>query len=235
MSDVLDLKGLLEGRISLVEDRLEETQERVYGLTLATVTSLDDPKFIGRVQVSFPWLTAKIDSAWAKIATPWAGSMRGTYLLPEIGDECVVVFQHGDLRYPYILGFLWDDTDRPPEITPRLEKRELRSKSGHKVVFDDFPALGNLTLESAQGHKVVLDDTTGAMQVSITDSSHLLGIVIDTAKGKISISAAAGNIELSTGAGQISLKAPSIDITSTGQLSLKGSKVTITGGMVTIN
>lgn len=235
MSDVLDLRGLLEGRVSLIEDELDETQERVYGLTLAKVTSLDDPKFIGRIQVTFPWLTEQIDSAWAKLATPWAGSMRGTYLLPEVGDECVVAFQHGDLRHPYILGFLWDDTDRPPEITPHLEKRELRSKSGHKVVFDDFPALGNLTLQSAQGHQVTLDDTAGAMKVSITDSSHALSITIDTAKAKITISAAAGNIELSTGAGQISVKAPSIDITSAGQLNLKGARVAINGAMVTIN
>ena len=235
MSNELDLKGLLEGRLSLVEDQLEESQERVYGVTLARVTDLDDPKFLGRVQVTFPWLTAKIDSAWAKIATAWAGGSRGTYLLPEVGDEVVVAFQHGDLRHPYILGFLWDDTDRPPEFTPRLERRELRSKTGHRVVFDDFPALGNLTLQSAQGHQVGLDDTTGAMKISVTDSAHNLSIVLDTTKGKITVSASVGNIELSTSAGQIRLRAPNIDITSSGQLSLKGGSVVVNGTTVRIN
>lgn len=236
MSDELDLMGLLEGRVNLIEDDLGETQERVYGVTLGTVTSIDDPTFIGRVQVSFPWLTSKVDSAWAKIATAWAGGSRGTYLLPEVGDQVVVAFQHGDLRYPYILGFVWDDTDRPPELTPRLEKRELRSKTGHKVVFDDFPGLGNLTLESAEGHQVVLDDTAGAMQISLTDSSQNLSIVIDTVKGQISITATAGNIRLSTEAGQISLSAPSIDVSADGLLNLKGGGgVVINGATVKIN
>jgi uncharacterized protein involved in type VI secretion and phage assembly len=236
MSTDLDLKGLLEGRVGIVENELDASQERVYGVTLARVTSLDDPKFLGRVQVEFPWLTSKIDSAWARIATAWAGGTRGTYLLPEKGDEVVCAFRHGDLRHPYILGFLWDDTDRPPVASPRLEKRELRSKSGHGVVFDDFPGMCNLTLESQGGHEVVLDDTLGAMQISVKDSSHTMSIVIDTVQKKISISVKTGQIELSTTAGQISLSAPVIDIHAKGQLNLQGdAAVNVNGKIVRIN
>ena len=122
----LDLRGLLEGRVKSVEEEVEGTRRRVYGVTLAKVTSLMDPKFLGRVQVSFPWLSGTVDSAWARIATAWAGGSRGTYLLPEVGDEVVVAFRHGDLKFPYIIGFLWSDTDRPPEASPLLERRQAQ-------------------------------------------------------------------------------------------------------------
>jgi uncharacterized protein involved in type VI secretion and phage assembly len=236
MPQDLDLIGLLTGRVKLLESDAETVQQRVYGVTLAEVTDLDDPKGLGRVKVKFPWLSQRVDSAWARIATAWAGGSRGTYLLPEVGDEVVVAFRHGDLKHPYILGFLWSESDRPPEPTPRLERRELRSKSGHRVVFDDLAANEALTLQSQGGHKFKLDDGSASPHISIQDSTGSLSIVIDSQSGKISISSQTGQVEVSAPAGAISLSAPSIDVHATGVLSLKGdSSVVINGGMVKIN
>jgi uncharacterized protein involved in type VI secretion and phage assembly len=236
MTQELDLRGLLEGRVKSLENEAENTRERVHGVTLGKVTSLLDPKGLGRVKVQLPWLSNQVDSGWARIATAWAGGSRGTYLLPEVGDEVVVGFRHGDLKHPYILGFLWSDTERPPEFSPLLQRRELKSKSGHKIVFDDFIGLQALTLKSQGGHQIKLDDTIGGMKVSITDSSQNLSVVIDTSGGKISISSTVGRIELSAAAGQISLDATSIDIHAKGALSLKGDgTVSINGGIVRIN
>jgi len=236
MSQELDLRGLLEGRVKSVEEEVEGTRTRVHGLTLGTVTSVIDPKALGRVKVSLPWLSGSVNSAWARIATAWAGGSRGTYLLPEVGDEVVVAFLHGDLKHPYIVGFVWNDTDRPPEVTPLLERRELKSKSGHKVVFDDLTAVWSLTLHSQGGHTVKLDDTAGAMKISISDSSQNLSIELDSVTGKIMIKSAIGDIVLSAPLGQISLKAPSIDIHADGALSLKGdASVSMTGKTVRIN
>jgi len=236
MSQELDLLGLLHGRVGTLEDEVDNTRERVYGVTLAQVTSLDDLKGLGRVQVSFPWLSSSVNSAWARIATAWAGGSRGTYLLPEVGDEVVVAFRHGDLRHPYILGFVWSDTDRPPEFTPELQRRELRSKTGHRIVFDDFTGLESLTFESQGGHEIVLDDTAGAMKISITDSSDTLSIVLDTITGKISITTDVGQISLSAPAGQISLDAAAINVHATGMLTLKGdASVVVNGASVKIN
>jgi len=236
MSQELDLLGLLHGMVGTLEDEVDNTRERVYGVTLAQVTSLDDLKGLGRVQVSFPWLSSSVNSAWARIATAWAGGSRGTYLLPEVGDEVVVAFRHGDLRHPYILGFVWSDTDRPPEFTPELQRRELRSKTGHRIVFDDFTGLESLTFESQGGHEIVLDDTAGAMKISITDSSDTLSIVLDTITGKISITTDVGQISLSAPAGQISLDAAAINVHATGMLTLKGdASVVVNGASVKIN
>lgn len=236
MTQELDLRGLLEGRVKGLENEAENTHQRVYGVTLAKVTSLRDPKGLGRVQVQFPWLSSQVDSAWARIATAWAGGSRGTYLLPDVGDEVVVAFQHGDLKHPYILGFLWSDTQIPPEPSPLLERRELKSKTGHKIVFDDFVGRQGLTLMSQGGHQIKLDDTLGGMQITISDSSQNLSLVIDTSGSKISITSKAGRIELNATAGQISLDATRIDIHATGALSLKGDgSVSVNGATVRIN
>ena len=53
-------------------------------------------------------------SAFARIALPMAGSGRGFYYLPEVDDEVLVVFEHGDIRTPIIIGVLWNGTRRPP-------------------------------------------------------------------------------------------------------------------------
>ena len=39
----------------------------------------------------------------------------GFYFRPEIGDEVIVAFEHGDVRFPYIIGSVWNGKDRPPE------------------------------------------------------------------------------------------------------------------------
>jgi hypothetical protein len=38
----------------------------------------------------------------------------GQAILPEVDDEVLVAFAHGDARAPYALGFLWNAKDAPP-------------------------------------------------------------------------------------------------------------------------
>ena len=52
---------------------------------------------------------------WARIATLMAGKERGTYFIPEVGDEVLVAFEHGDIHYPYIIGSLWNGKEKPFE------------------------------------------------------------------------------------------------------------------------
>ena len=39
----------------------------------------------------------------------------GFYFRPEIEDEVIVAFEHGDVRFPYIIGSVWNGKDQPPE------------------------------------------------------------------------------------------------------------------------
>lgn len=236
MTQELDLRALLRGRLRTLDRDAEDKRDSVYGVTLGEVTNVDDPKGLGRVQVKLPWLSCQVDSAWAPVVSPWAGAGRGAQLLPEVGDEALVAFRHGDTKNPYVLGFLWSETAPPPNPNHWFGRSELLSRTGHRVVFDDLEGGERLTLESGGGHRIVLDDTAGGMQVSVTDSSGKLSLVIDTSAGKISISSKAAGIEVNAGAGQISLNAGAVDIHATGALSLKADGgVEINGKVVRIN
>ena len=90
---------------------------RYFAAVSGIVTENRDPDGQGRVKVKFPWLQAAdpdSESAFARIALPMAGSGRGFFYLPEVGDEVLVVFEHGDIRTPIIIGVLWDGLTLPP-------------------------------------------------------------------------------------------------------------------------
>ena len=36
-----------------------------------------------------------------------AGRNRGTWFVPEAGDEVLVAFEHGDVKEPYVIDALW--------------------------------------------------------------------------------------------------------------------------------
>ncbi len=47
------------------------------------------------------------------MATLFAGKDRGSWFMPDVGDEVLVSFEHGDPSRPYVLGGLWNGTDSP--------------------------------------------------------------------------------------------------------------------------
>ena len=110
----------------------------------------------------------------------------------ENDDEVLVAFQHGDFAHPYIVGFLWNGNDKPPESDPK--KRLLVTPGNHRLLFDD----GNpkkIELTAASGYQLLLDDqqvqvTVGASKVTIRESSITLegGLrKLSLAEGKVQI------------------------------------------------
>jgi uncharacterized protein involved in type VI secretion and phage assembly len=202
--------------------------ERVYGVVIGIVTNNDDPDGLGRVKVRFPWLSDTDESWWARIAAPMAGNGRGALFTPEVDDEVLVAFQHGDVRFPYVLGALWNGKDAPPESKPldgdgKVVKRVIKSRSGHVIR---------------------LDDTDGDEKIEIIDQSGKNRIVIDTGKNTITIQADS-DILLQAAQGKVAIEAQSIELTSTakdiklessGNLDLKASaQSNLKGSVVNIN
>lgn len=131
---------------------------KINGVVIGTVKSLDDPQQLGRIEVYFPWLSDTNKSHWARVATLMAGSGRGSWFMPEKDDEVLVAFEQGDTRFPYIVGFLWNGQDKPPRTDPH--KRLIRSVNGHEIeIYDPDPVAGDrgyIRLKDAQGNQIEL-------------------------------------------------------------------------------
>lgn len=96
----------------------EELNSRIYGVVICIVTDNNDPDRLGRVRVKYPWIhdsDSDYESYWARIVTPMAGKGVGNWSIPEVDDEVLCVFEHGDIRFPYILGYLYNGKESPPD------------------------------------------------------------------------------------------------------------------------
>jgi uncharacterized protein involved in type VI secretion and phage assembly len=123
----------------LPETEAESRAGRIYGVVVGVVTNNQDPEKMGRVKLRFPWLNETDESNWARVATMMAGKDRGTWFLPEVDDEVLVAFGHGDVRFPYVVGSLWNGVDTPPRDNDdgKNSERVIVDKSGsNKIEID---------------------------------------------------------------------------------------------------
>ncbi|MGV0025320.1 phage baseplate assembly protein V [Phormidesmis priestleyi] len=180
--------------LEVLADTSQQTN-RIHGAVVGIVTNNQDPDGMGRVKVKFPWLSNQDESHWARITSLMAGNDRGLYFLPEVDDEVLVIFEQGDLRFPYIIGSLWNGKDKPP-TTNENGKNNVRM------------------IKSRSGHVIRLNDEDGKEMIEIIDKTQKNKIVIDTSQDTIAITTNK-DISLSAPQGAIKLEAKEIQLKST--------------------
>lgn len=211
------MAGVMFEMGSLGLDVPEPDDRRINGVCTAMVLSNIDSTGEGRVQLMIPWLPGYLP--WARVSVPMAGMARGTYFIPQMGDEVLVAFCQGDVREPYVIGSLWNTLDRPPALLPTdpVNKRLIRTPLGHEISFDEM--LGTVTISSSSFDSVTLSPT---------------GIDISTIGGTVSISLTkTGDLTISA-LKSITLDAPMISIggTKTLDVSVKGKTgIALDGGL----
>jgi uncharacterized protein involved in type VI secretion and phage assembly len=208
----------------------ESRNSRINGVVIGIVTNNNDPQGMGRVRVRFPWRGDDDESYWARVATLMAGNDRGTFFLPEVDDEVLVAFDHGDINHPYVIGALWNGVDTPPETNANGKNniRTIKSRSGHEIIFDDNHEQKSEKLEihTNAGHTILLDDSAGAERIEIKDKTDNNKITIDSVQNSITIESAT----------QLKIKANVVEIEGTTSLTLKSNAaLTIQGLPVKIN
>ena len=107
-------------------------------MVVGIVTDNADPENLGRVKVKYPWLAADAVSSWARLAAPGAGKDYGIAWLPQVDDEVLVAFAHGDVGEPYVLGGLWNGIDKPPTANVKFDAGKvshavMKSRKGHEI------------------------------------------------------------------------------------------------------
>jgi phage baseplate assembly protein V len=143
------------------------------GVYPAIVVDNVDPANSGRVKVRLPQVLVAGEGrheVWARIATLMAGANRGTWVIPDVGDEVVVAFEQGNLDHPYVLGGLWNRDNPPPETMDVSNNKKLvRSRNGVQITLDDQSGRESIIIETPGGQKLTLEDGPGA--VVLTDSN----------------------------------------------------------------
>ena len=182
------------------------------GPIIGIVMENQDTEKLGRVKVRFPRLSPDDVGHWARVATLMAGPERGTFFLPQVDDEVLVAFEHGDVTRPYILGALWNGKDKPPETSADIK-----------------------LIKSTSGHIIRLDDTSGSEKIEIIDNSGNNSIVIDT-NGKTITIKSAQDISIEAAEGTIKLSAKNISLSSTAdtKIEAKGGLTVESSGTTTI-
>jgi uncharacterized protein involved in type VI secretion and phage assembly len=204
-------------------DAERESDGFLTGLAVGQVTDNKDPQNLARVRVRLPWHIDGETSYWARPAMPMAGGGRGTYFLPEVGDEVLVAAENGDPSHLYVLGMLWNGQQKPPADNSdgANNARLIQSRSGHVVRFNDDASAPEIEVKLADGQRVLLDGS---------------GITIDDAhQNSVTLKASPGEIEISA-AQQLTLKAPTVSIEATASMTVKSSgTLTLSGSVVQIN
>lgn len=177
-----------------------------YGACSALVTDIKDPDGQGRVRIRLPWSPDPGDAsyqAWARIATMMAGSERGTWFIPDVDDEVLVLFENGNPRRPYVIGSLWNGRDKPPESMDSAAENNLKtikSRNGVTVTLDDSNGQERLLLETPAGQKIALKDGPGNINVEDSNGNSVklepAGITVNSS-AKVTINASL--IEMSAG------------------------------------
>jgi len=215
-----------ETLFSLIESKPEHANNQQFlAPTVGIVTNNKDPEERGRVKVKFPWLADDVESDWARIVSPDAGAERGFFWLPEVNDEVLVAFEHGDINHPYVLGGVWNGEDKPP-LAPseavgsdgKVNQRIIQSRSGHLILLDDKQGAEKITIKDKTGNnEITIDSTANSLTIKIDQG----GVSIES-KGPVSVKSTSGDLTFE--GMNISLKAQAqCTVEGTAGLTLKGA------------
>jgi uncharacterized protein involved in type VI secretion and phage assembly len=210
--------------------RTAETESsRVYEPVIGIVTDNKDPSKLGRVKLKIPILSEQDTTYWCPIIMLGAGKNRGWFFIPEKDDEVLVMFEHGDLNRPLVVGSLWNGKDKPPAKNAGGNPlRVIKSRLGSKITFDD------------EKEQLIIED--GVQKGRIT---------IDAKANKITIESLDGDVCFQTPKDDMIIVAKSIELTASqnleihagdamawgagGSASVKSSSTTLSGAKVNTN
>ncbi|MBI5876497.1 MAG: VgrG-related protein [Chloroflexi bacterium] len=233
------------GFASLIQDVVPPASNAAMNLAIGIVTDNKDPEEMGRVRVKLPFLSESDVSAWARVATPMAGDGRGFMYLPEVDDEVLIGFEHGDIHRPFVIGGLWNGKDKLPMNASeavggdgKVNKRVLKSRSGHTITLDDTEGSEAISIVDKTGNnKIVMKSSDNSMEIKVDGDLKI------ESKGKITFKAMQG-MDMNSQTDFKIAGTSGVDMSSQAQLKLSGSagaeisspaQTKISGSMVDIS
>jgi uncharacterized protein involved in type VI secretion and phage assembly len=174
-----DLQSVFAAQIQQAE--LES--DKVFEPVIALVTDNKDPQKLGRVKVKYPVVSNTDTSWWAPIIMSGAGKNRGWFFIPEIDDEVLCIFEHGELDRPLVVGALWNGKDKPPDNNPGGNpRRVIKSRQGSRIIFDDDQM------------KIIIEDGTGKGRITFDSNGNK--IIIEALEGDVCFQSPKGDMKI---------------------------------------
>lgn len=203
----------------------------INGVVVAVVTNNKDPDKLLRVKLKFPWLADDYESDWARLVQLGAGAERGSVVVPEVNDEVLVAFDHGDLRRPYVIGGVYNGKDKP-HLGPggdvvagsgAVKHRTVTSRTHQTLALIDEAGKEGVTLVTGDG-KQELTLQQGGRKVTVTSEGDVE--VTATGSGKMTMDAM-GDVKVTTQANVTIEATGNVKVKATGNLDVEGSIVNV--------
>ncbi len=195
-------------------------------VVIAIVTNNKDDDDQGRVKLKYPWLSDDVESGWARVLGAGAGDGRGLYCLPEVNDEVLVAFEHGDFNCPLVIGSLWNGVDKPAVPIDEAVKdgkvhtRAFKTRQGHALTFvDDSGAL--VRLETAGGHSLLLDDENTLVELETQGG---ITLTLNDQDGSVTLNCQ-GDLKIEAGQALTLQASSNLEISANGNIAIKGAKI----------
>ena len=163
---------------------------------MATVLSNADPQGKGRVRVRMNWQTDGMQTGWVRVMTPDGGSSsdvksnRGFVFIPEVGDQVLLGFRHGDPARPYVMGSLFNGTTGRGGLEDN-HKKSLITRSGHTLSFNDnVNGDWSIIIKDVAGNRICLNSANRTINISAIEEINLTSKNINIkAKENVTITA----------------------------------------------
>jgi uncharacterized protein involved in type VI secretion and phage assembly len=212
-----------------------------HSVVVGLVTNNKDPDALGRVRVRYPALGADHEGWWARVIAPAAGTNRGVLMVPQVGDEVLVAFEHDDDDRPYVVGSVWNGTAKPGALVHEDGSFALRSDK--QVLIEAAEAMTltgdkDFTVTAAGNAKIttsersgdgppgdVTVDAKGNATLKAAQATKVDAGTEATLHGATEVKVTAGTKLTLQGGPQVAISGAQIEIQATGMVKISGPQV----------
>lgn len=222
--------GLFEELDDMTVKKLHKSEmgdNRILGTVIGKVTNNYSEEMPGRICVQIPNRDKEANVLkWARLSMPYVGKSYGTYFVPEIGDQVLLVFEDGNIEKPFVIGCIptMNSSFVSRNSDEANQNKRITSKNGNSILF----------LDSKEGEgekdKIQIHTSKEQFQIDLDNENHKIAIMDKEKKNQIIINTESGELAVSAEK-KMKIKVGDIEINmngESGKISVKCSKIKIT-------